>query len=130
MNSSVQQERDGTVRTCALLLLAALVLAGCRTGAEAMSRVSLGMTKTQVIATMGSPKSISATGHTEVMHYRLSEYPVGAGRYDRPLSEYVVILRDGRVEAYGRQGEFVEPRGSYARPRVEVYNQIEINNSR
>lgn len=117
MNSSVR----------AFALVAALALAGCATGSESMNRISLGMTKGQVIAALGSPKSVSAVGGIEVMHYPLSEYPVGGGRFDRPLTNYVVRLRDGRVDAYGRDGEFSEPVRRSA--PVQVINQIQINNS-
>jgi len=90
------------VRLITLLVVAATVV-GCATS-SIINSVELGMTKSEVIAVMGDPVSISATGQTEYLNYALSE--TGDDAYYGITTPYYVRLVNGRVDAYGRTGDF------------------------
>jgi hypothetical protein len=88
--------------TIPILVLAAL-LGGCAT-APRMTRLSLGMTKPEVIRILGKPVSSSATDGVEYLNYRLSE--TGNDRTWDVTKPYFVQLKDGKVTAWGRHGDF------------------------
>ena len=84
----------------------AMLLAGCQAivygTASDFEKISLGMSKAQVIETLGSPVSISADGDKEEeyliykrMKHAISEWP----------RTYSVTLRRGKVVKYGEQYE-------------------------
>lgn len=62
------------------------------------------MTKDEVIAVMGKPVSVSAQGRTEYLNYSLSETDDQAF-YGITIPYYVRLI-DGRVESFGRMGDF------------------------
>lgn len=68
-------------------------------GSAKINNINIGMTKEQVIAVMGSPISTSAMEGQEYLTYSLIE-SFGVER------QYFVRLIDGKVEAYGRMGDF------------------------
>ena len=81
----------------------AILLAGCATAGK-ISTVQLGMTKDDVIKVMGKPTSVSAQGGSEYLNYALSETDDDAFRgWTKP---YYVRLINGKVESYGRTGDF------------------------
>jgi outer membrane protein assembly factor BamE (lipoprotein component of BamABCDE complex) len=85
------------------VLIMALLLGGCAT-AHKISSVQLGMTKDDVISVMGKPISVSAQGGAEYLNYALSETDDDAFMgWTKP---YYVRLIDGKVESYGRTGDF------------------------
>ena len=87
-----------------VLLVLAGAICGCVT-AKRMNRLSVGMTKKEVIAAMGYPASTAAPGGgEEIMRYELSETVLQAEYH--VTQEYYVRLVDGRVESYGRMGDF------------------------
>lgn len=67
-----------------------------------LAKVSVGMTKAEVIALMGPPTSASVSEGAEVLHYGL-----GATRVllTTDFTEYYVRLVDGRVKSYGDADE-------------------------
>lgn len=89
-----------------IFLLSLTLLTGCQaliygTAAD-FGRISLGMTKSQVIEVLGTPISTSADadkGEESLVYKRMkhaiSEWP----------RTYLVTLRDGRVVKYGEQYE-------------------------
>ena len=81
----------------------ALLLAGCAT-AHKLSSVQIGMTKDDVVRVIGNPTSVSVQGETEYLNYALSETDDDAfvGR----TTPYYVRLINGKVESYGRKGDF------------------------
>ena len=96
-------------RICALCLVSLLLFAGCVTSSEKLSEVSLGMTKTEVIAVLGQPKSVSARmGGIEILRYQLSgrDAPLLTPNRIEFADGYTVQLIDGKVVAYGRDDEF------------------------
>lgn len=84
-------------RVIGLLLLVAL-LAGCGT-ASRLNSVQLGMTRDQVVEVAGTPGSTSQMGSTQYLKYQLINDWIFTDRY-------YVRLTDGRVDAFGRVGDF------------------------
>jgi hypothetical protein len=80
----------------AALALAVLALAGC---ASQTNQLQLGMSRAQVVEAMGSPSSTSEMGNTVYLKYRLHSDWIFSERY-------YVRLVDGKVDAYGRVGDF------------------------
>ena len=89
-----------------LAVIALIFLAGCQAmvygTATDFEKISLGMTKEQVIKTLGSPVSVSADGDKgeeyliyKRMKHAISEWP----------RTYSVTLRGGKVVKYGEQYE-------------------------
>lgn|SRR5574337_887551 len=92
------------MRKLVLTLILLTILSGCATTGK-MNRVSLGMTKQDVISAMGNPDSTSANGEVEYLTYSLYR-----GFFDRNYGNwsdnYFVRLKDGKVDSYGRVGDF------------------------
>jgi hypothetical protein len=63
------------------------------------------MTKAEVIDAMGTPDSVSATGNVEYLIYELAS-PHEIVADESSLPKYFVRLVNGRVDAYGRKGDF------------------------
>ena len=81
-----------------------IFLAGCQAiiygTASDFEKISLGMTKSQVIQILGSPVSVSADGdrQEEYLIYKRMKHAVS----DWPRT-YSVTLREGKVVKYGEQ---------------------------
>lgn len=86
-----------------IVLLLCLGLCGCAT-AHKINSISLGMSKEDVIKTMGKPVSTSATEGTEYLNYKLAE--TGDDDFYGITTPYYVCVRDGKVISYGRTGDF------------------------
>jgi hypothetical protein len=85
------------VAKAATILLACFFLIGCVTG-EKMSRLHPGMTKAQVVSTLGRPDGFRTENGAEVLSWnnRLSS----GWAHDR--ADYNVILVNGKVTEYGQ----------------------------
>jgi hypothetical protein len=81
-----------------VLLLLVMLLAGCGT-ASRLNAVQLGMTRDQVVEVAGTPGSTSQLGNTQYLKYQLINDWIFTDRY-------YVRLTDGRVDAFGRVGDF------------------------
>jgi hypothetical protein len=99
---------------CAIALIS--VISGCATAGK-INQISLGMTKAEAIAVMGDPVSTRATEGVEFLTYRLSETADDAAR--GITTPYYVRIVDGRVDAYGREGDF----GTTIPATIRVLNQ-------
>jgi len=85
------------------LLLSILSLSSCATSGK-INNIQVGMVKSEVIEKMGSPVSVSATKGTEYLNYKLSETDDDAFRgWSTP---YYVRLVNGKVDSFGRSGDF------------------------
>ena len=84
-------------------VLVVLLACSCVT-ARVMNRISPGMRRQQVIRALGQPDSVSDDGETEYLSYRFPE--TGTEWWLSVERFYFVRLVDGRVDAYGRQGDF------------------------
>ena len=83
--------------------VAVVFMAGCAT-ANKMSAIRIGMTKDDVAKAIGQPNSISAQGNSEYLNYALSE--TGDDAFRGWTKSYYVRLINGKVESYGRTGDF------------------------
>ena len=83
------------LRTLAVVAAFGLLM-GC---ASNMNHVSLGMTRDQVIGALGAPSSTSAINNMEYLKYQLCSDWIFPDRY-------YVRLADGKVDAFGRVGDF------------------------
>ena len=88
------------------LALAAFV--GCAT-ASRTDRLRLGMAKEQVLAIMGPANSTAANSAVEVLRYRLSA--TGHDAFHHRTEEYFVKLVSGRVESFGKAGDWESHKG-------------------
>jgi len=87
-----------------LILISIMILAGCAT-APKTNRLSLGITKQQVIAVMGAPNSTAAhIAGVEILRYRLSV--TSHDIFHNRTEEYFVRLVGGKVDSYGKMGDF------------------------
>ena len=80
------------------LCLLAVFLVGCAASGK-MNQLRVGMTKQQAITALGSPTSTSAIDDVEYLNYRLSP-----GIF--MIDDYFVKVKNGKVEAFGRSGDF------------------------
>ena len=85
--------RTGIIAICATLLL----LAGCVTGEKVRGGIREGMTKDQVIATLGQPDGFKRSGDAEALQY--TNRLISGWSWDR--TDYTVILENGHVTQYG-----------------------------
>ena len=88
-------------RTIGILLSAAFLFA-CAGSFQRMNNLKLGMTKQDVVQTIGTPDITSASGHVEYLKYLKN-----AGVFY--TDEYYVRLLDGKVDAFGQKGDFNLP---------------------
>ncbi|MCU0559417.1 MAG: outer membrane protein assembly factor BamE [Desulfobacterales bacterium] len=79
-----------------VIVAAAALLCGC---AGKMNEVRLGMTREQVVSAVGAPSSTSEMGATTYLKYQLCSDWIFTDRY-------YVRLTDGKVDAFGRVGDF------------------------
>lgn len=84
------------------VLASAALLFACAGSFQRMNHLKLGMTKQEVIQTVGAPDITSASGHVEYLKYRSN-----TGMFY--TDEYYVRLLDGKVNAFGQQGDFNLP---------------------
>ncbi len=86
-----------------LVVIFSLILCGCAT-VPAFDQVSLGMTKQEVINKLGSPYSVSAKDNIEYLRYQ-SYQGLVHNEYSK-IEDYYVRLINGKVESYGKVGDF------------------------
>ena len=89
------------MKRVALLVLAMLVLTACASTSERTNQLRLGMSQQQVIEVMGLPDSTSAMDDVVFLKYFLSSYRLALFG-----DKYYVRLTNGKVDAYGRYGDF------------------------
>jgi hypothetical protein len=82
-----------------IIFIAVFFLFGCAGSSKKMNQLKLGMTKQEVIDAIGEPASTSAKRNTVYLNYNLS----AGGFYS---DAYYVRLLDGKVDAYGKAGDF------------------------
>ncbi len=95
------------------LFFFSVLVTGCAT-AHNISAVQIGMTKDEVIKVMGRPASMSVKRGTEYLNYSLSETDDQA--FYGITQPYYVRLINGRVDSYGRLGDF----DSTQKPTVRI----------
>lgn len=88
-----------------LPLLLCILLAGCVSRAEKLNQLAVGMTKAEVIQVLGAPISTAANASGEVLRYHMATRDMLVYRGPRD-GEYFVRLINGRVESFGKMGDF------------------------
>lgn len=84
----------------ALLVAGIMAQTGCETASK-MNRIALGMTKHEVVSSIGSPNSTSSPGRgIEFLHYKLN--PRGGPIVNLIRDDYIVKIVNGRVTSYGK----------------------------
>src|ERR1022692_4132505 len=83
-------------------ILCSLFFVGCAGTSDKLNRVNLGMTKKEVIRTLGNPDSTSAMGDDEFLIYDWGSPKELVGT----PKEYFVRLKAGKVDAFGKKGDF------------------------
>ena len=83
----------------------ALLGSGCISTSDKMNLLSIGMTKAEVISKLGRPSSARAIKGTEYLVYNLAP-PEAIFVNENALPEYFVRIVDGKVDAYGKAGDF------------------------
>lgn len=84
-----------------MMLSALLLLSGCATESR-LNSLSIGMPKAAAIEIMGNPAQTRAAEGVEYLIYHLPTRGQG-------MMEYFVRIRDGKVDAYGKPGDFNTP---------------------
>jgi hypothetical protein len=90
------------------LIVLVLLLSACATNyGKKLNHVSIGMTKEQVIDVMGEPTSTKSDGTQEALEYE-NNCPTGFSgcHYWGKQDVFWVIFVDGKVNKYGRAGDF------------------------
>tara|TARA_R110000803_G_scaffold180151_2_gene242557 strand:- start:265 stop:591 length:327 start_codon:yes stop_codon:yes gene_type:complete len=85
------------------LFFVVVFITACAT-ANKMNKLSLGMTKAEVINSLGSPNSVSAQAGVEYLMYELS--PTDDMAFYGVTRPYFVRVINGKVESYGLMGDF------------------------
>lgn len=71
---------------------------------RSLSKLHVGMTKQEVIRVMGEPNSVAAAEGVEYLNYHLA--PAGPMSDLSLIHTYFVRIREGKVDAFGRRGDF------------------------
>jgi hypothetical protein len=85
-----------------------------------LTTLSVGMTKSDVLRIKGRPDEIRAQGGSEYLLYTNSEMVLRNGTFVPNGEQYFVRLINGRVEAYGKLGDFGSTQQS-PRTTIQVY---------
>lgn len=99
-------------------------MAGCLPKKD-LSKLSIGMNKSEVVAQLGKPKSVSVKGGVEYFHYESEASP-----YDGIVGGYFQYVRfiDGEVESFGKWGDF-DSTNSPIKVQVEKKADIKIESN-
>jgi hypothetical protein len=81
------------------LVLAVTLLSSCAKNASSMDRISVGMTKADVVRTLGEPVGTGVRNGWEYLEYRMPD----RGWMNWESRPYTIVLQDGRVVTYGRK---------------------------
>lgn len=81
------------------LMIVIITFIGCATTSK-MNRISLGMTKNEVIKLMGQPSSTAGIDEEETLRYNLYN------TYRDMHEEYWIVLINGKVYKYGKAGDY------------------------
>ena len=96
-----------------LIPLIAVTLIGCATS-QNMNKISLGMSKPEVVRALGEPGSTSANQSVEYLIYVFDEEGTGWS------TRYFVKLTDGHVVSYGRVGDFDSTKPFESKHEIDV----------
>jgi hypothetical protein len=89
-----------------LTTIASVGLLGCAATPDKMVDLQMGMTRAQVLQTMGSPTSVSSINGREYLNYSLCVNQCAGPIPFRQFRPFYVRLIDGKVESFGEKGDF------------------------
>ena len=72
----------------------------CASSSAKLNHISLGMSRDEVVKTLGRPHALSAQGDVEFLTYNLINKGVG------DMKEFVIRIQKGSVESFGERGNF------------------------
>lgn len=104
-----------------LTAITAITLISCASSGV-MNKISNGMSKQEVIKKMGKPSSTSSDGYYEYLRYELTANSTDAF-YGNHTTYYVRLL-DGKVDSYGKMGDF----DSSKNPTIDVNTNNKYQN--
>lgn len=111
----------------ALIVVMGGLLAACATPGSSLSKpdlsqISVGMSKEEVISRLGKPHEVAQQGQTEYFTYNF-DHPFDG----RPaiVESYYVRFAAGRVESYGRKGDFDSTKDPAVDVRVSEESKAE-----
>lgn len=125
MNLIPQTERKAIIMlNICMVIIVAVLITGCATSSKKLNKLSVGMSKPEVVHILGTPESTRATRGVEFLVYRLRERIAKPGEAIAPIGideKYFVKLVDGKVESFGRLGDFdsIKP--------FETKHEIDVN---
>ena len=90
------------MKTILLTLSIVALFSACTTG-EKMSGLEPGMTRQQVVGTLGHPDAVRSRGPYEQLQY--TDRLISGWSWDR--SDFNILLKDGRVVEYGHDSRMV-----------------------
>src|SRR5947208_2559670 len=92
-----------------LILVVALLGSACQTTTQTTNRISVGMTRAEVLRAVGAPFSKSAeerNGVTiEKWVYKETTWDQGGWSWNRTVSDSAVVFQNGRVVSFGVEKE-------------------------
>jgi hypothetical protein len=89
-----------------ILLIVLVTVVGCSTATK-LNHLSVGMTKQEVFSTLGEPISSASPGSgIEILRYELTTREDLRPIHGLAKNEYFVRLVNGKVESYGKMGDF------------------------
>lgn len=86
-------------------VLFTFLLVSCVGTSAKLNKVSLGMTKSEVVEAIGTPDSVSAQGNIEYLIYHWAS-PKQLIADENNLDQFFIRLTNGLVDAYGEKGDF------------------------
>jgi predicted component of type VI protein secretion system len=82
-----------------ILFILTVLVVGCAGSAKKINNLTLGMTKSEVIETMGKPDYSNVREEVEILNYRLTSNSLFT-------DAYIVRIKQGKVDLFGRRGDF------------------------
>ena len=86
----------------AFAALMSFTIAGCQTTEHRLARLHTGMTRSEVIDLLGSPKTVAHNGAMEVLDFDLTQRDY-RDQWPGGKWYYVILGPDKRVESFGPQ---------------------------
>jgi outer membrane protein assembly factor BamE (lipoprotein component of BamABCDE complex) len=88
------------------IIVLLVALSSCATQPTKFKYLSLGMTKSEVLDLLGDPYSTAAHGDLEYLNYSYNRGPLSGMAVDGAPDDYFVRFKQGKVESYGKLGDF------------------------
>ena len=98
------------MRKIIYLFILAMIVSGCAATVPNLNGISLGITKQDVIKVLGNPNNVSAKNNVEYLKYNCGGSTFFAAEPGCVApgghGEWFVRIVDGKVESYGKVGDF------------------------